>query len=104
MSRTTQHITQAHTQTEDIDLSYNCYKAVKDAKADARENIQLLNSVYDSLCILCTNVNSVDNLRKTIQFLAPVCGTLSNLCTILDSLDNLIETIIFYEEKEKSPP
>ena len=100
MSQTKQTRSLANAQ-EEIDLDFNCYLAVKEAKADARESIQLLDSLCDSLSILCTNGNSLDNLRKNIQFLDPVCGTLGNLCTILDSMDDLMETIIFEKEKEK---
>ena len=104
MSQTTQRITQAHTENEDIDLSYDCYTAVINAKANTRESLQLLNSVCDSLSNLCTNEDSLLALRKNIQFLDPVCGTLGNLCTILDSLDDLMESIIFCKEKGNSSP
>ncbi|MCL1813179.1 MAG: hypothetical protein FWG29_06605 [Treponema sp.] len=64
-------------QEQDIDISFNCYKAVKEAKADARENMQILESVCDSL---------------------------NNLCKKLDKLDNLTENIIFGNNNKKSPP
>jgi len=102
MARTIRLIKQAHTQAEDIDHSFNCYKAVKEAKANTKENIQLLYSVYGSLSNLCTNVNSLDNLRKNIKFLDYVCDILGNLCINLDSLENLMESLIFCEEKEKA--
>ena len=101
MSQTIQPHSLEHTQTENIDLDFNCYQAVKDAKANTRESIQLLDSVCDSLSILCTNVNNLENLRKNTQFLDSLCGTLGNLCTILDSIDDLMETIVFCKEKEK---
>ena len=59
---------------EDIDHSYNCYQAVKEAKADAKNNIQIVASVYNSM---------------------------NNLCSSLERLDNLMESFLFSEEKEK---
>ena len=69
-------IKQIHSLTNDQEeenISFNCYKAVKEAKADARDNMQILESV---------------------------CDGLSNLCAKLDRLDNLMENIIF-DDKEK---
>ena len=75
MAQTIQPITQAHTQAEDIDHSFICYKAVKEAKADAKSNMQIVASVHDSM---------------------------NNLCNVLERLDNLMEEIIFVKGKEKS--
>ena len=74
MTQTKQPHSLAHIQEEEIDLSFNCYKAVKEAKTNVRKNIQLLDSLCDSMSVLCTK---------------------------LDRLDNLMETFIFSEEKEK---
>jgi hypothetical protein len=74
MSQATQPHTFTQTQEEDIDTSFNYYKAVKEAKADARDNLQILSSIYD-------NAN--------------------NICKSLDRLDNLMEKIIFCNNKEK---
>ena len=77
MSKTIQTHSLEHTQAEDIDLSFNCYKAVKEAKTDIKNNLQIVASVYDSM---------------------------NNLCSSLERLDNLMESLIFCEEKEKSSP
>ena len=69
--------TQPYPQEEKIDHSFTCYKAVKEAKADAKNSIQIAASVYDSM---------------------------NNLCSALERLDNLMESLIFSEEKEKSSP
>ena len=74
MSRTIQPISITHTQAEDIDHSFTCYKAVKEAKADTKNNLQIVASVYDSM---------------------------NNLCSALDRLDNFMESIIFDKEKGK---
>ena len=58
---------------EDTDFSFLCYRAVKEARKNARENLQLLALVYSSM---------------------------SNLCTDLDKLDSFMESIIFCTKKE----
>ena len=73
MTETAQPHTFTHIQEEDTDISFNCYKAVKEAKAEARDNLQILASLYDSA---------------------------NNLCNSLERLDNLMENIIFCKEKE----
>ena len=55
-------------QEQDLETSFNCYKAVKEAKADVRDNIQILESVCDSLNTLCVNLNRLDNLTENIFF------------------------------------
>ena len=77
MVQTTQSVSSARTQEEEQDLSFNCYQAVKEAKASAKENLQLAASLYNSI---------------------------NNLCTTIERLDNLMENIIFTNEKEKSSP
>ena len=74
MAQTFHSVSSSHTQAEDIDHSFSCYKAVKEAKTDARDNLQILASIYDS-----TN----------------------SLCSVLDKLDNLMEKIIFDKDKGK---
>ena len=74
MTQTIQPISLTLTQEEDINVSFSCYRAVKDAKMTARENLSLLTSIYD-------NMNS--------------------LCTALERLDYVMEKIIFNKEKEK---
>jgi ABC-type uncharacterized transport system fused permease/ATPase subunit len=69
--------TQSYPQEEDIDRSFTCYKAVKEAKADTKNNLQVVASVYDSM---------------------------NNLCSALERLDSLMEEIIFIKDKEKSSP
>ena len=58
----------ANDQAEDIDISFNCYKAVKDAKTYARENLQIVSSLSNSMNILCTNLDRLDNLMETLIF------------------------------------
>ena len=77
MVQTTQSVSSARTQDVEKDLSFNCYQAVKEAKADARDNLQIVSSLYNSM---------------------------NNLCSSLERLDNLMESLIFNEEKEKSSP
>jgi len=60
--------------SEEIDSSFTCYQAVKEAKADVRDNIQIVNSLSDSM---------------------------NNLSSSLERLDNLMESLLFGEEKEK---
>ena len=74
MSQTIQTHCLEHTQAEDIDRSFTCYQAVKEAKTDTTNNLQIVASVYDSM---------------------------NNLCSALERLDNLMESLIFCEEKEK---
>ena len=77
MAQTKQFVSPAYTQEEDTDVTFPCYQAVKEAKANIKENIQLLDSV---------------------------CDTMNSLCAKLDRLDNLTESLIFGKEKEKSSP
>ena len=72
MARAIQPVSLLPAQNEGTDISFNCYKAVKEAKTDARDNLQMLASLYE---------------------------TTNNLCSSLDRLDNLMETIIFCKEK-----
>ena len=58
--------------SEEIDSSFTCYQAVKEAKADVRDNLQIVNSLSNSM---------------------------NNLSSCLERLDNLMETIIFSKEK-----
>ena len=68
MAETKQAHYLANVQEQDMDASFCCYKAVKEAKADAKENIQILESLCDSLSILCTNLDRLDNLTENIIF------------------------------------
>ena len=77
MSHTIKPVSPARTQEEDTDDYFPCYKAVKEAKTDAKDNLHILASLYDST---------------------------SNLCSSLDRLDTFMESIIFDKEKEKSSP
>jgi hypothetical protein len=65
-------IKQAHSlvndQKEDIDHSFDCYRAIKEAKADIRDNLQVVNSLSNSMNNLCTNLDRLDNLMETIIF------------------------------------
>ena len=74
MAGTKQAHSLAKDQEKDIDVSFNCYKAVKEAKADIRDNLQVVNSLTNSM---------------------------NNLCTKLDRLDNLMESTIFDKDKGK---
>ncbi|MCL1927522.1 MAG: hypothetical protein FWG07_01850 [Treponema sp.] len=60
-------------QKEDTDIFFSSYQALKEAKTDAKDNLQILISLFDS-----TN----------------------KLCRSLERLDNLVESIIFNKEKE----
>ena len=62
-----------HAKAEDINHSFACYQAVKEAKADVRDNLQIVNSLSNSM---------------------------NNLCNSLERLDNLMESLIFNGEKE----
>ena len=73
MTETKQTYSLVNAPEEDIDHSFNCYLAVKEAKASVKNNLQLMNSIYKSM---------------------------NNLCTAMERLDNLMETIIFCENKE----
>ena len=72
MSKTVQQHSLKHIQEENIDYSFTCYEAVKEAKADARDNLQIVNSLSDSI---------------------------NNLCSSLERLDAFMENLIFFKEK-----
>ena len=74
MSHTIKPVSPVRTQEEDPDDYFPCYRAVKEAKTDARDNLQILASLYDST---------------------------SNLCSSLDRLDTFMESIFFNNEKER---
>ena len=74
MTETLQPVSIVHIQEKDNDISFSCYHAVKEAKVNARDNLQILVSLYDS-----TN----------------------DLCKSLDRLNNLVESLIFDKKKEK---
>ena len=57
-----------HTQEEDADISFLCYQAVKEAKTNAKENLQMAASICDSMNNLCTSMNRLDNLMERIIF------------------------------------
>ena len=57
-----------HTQTEDTDTPFSCYKAVKEAKINAKENQQIAASLYDSISNLCTSLGRLDNLMENLIF------------------------------------
>ena len=66
MTETKQAYSMANAHEEDIDHSFNCYMAVKEAKADAKNNIQVVASVYDSMNNLCSALERLDNLEEII--------------------------------------
>ena len=74
MTQSKQTHSLANDQEENIDHSFNCYLAVKAAKANTKENLQIVALLYDCM---------------------------KNLCTTMDRLDNLMESLIFCNEKEK---
>ena len=53
---------------EEEDLSFSCYKAVKEAKTDARDNLQMVNSLSNSMNNLCSSLDRLDNLMENIIF------------------------------------
>ena len=68
MAQTTQPQTFTHTQYENMDASFSCYKAVKEAKINAKENQQIAASLYDSISNLCTSLGRLDNLMENLIF------------------------------------
>ena len=59
---------------QDIDSSFSCYQEIKEAKIRAKNNLQLLASLYYST---------------------------KNLCSALERLDILMESVFFCNEREK---
>ena len=68
MAQITRPVSTAYIQGKDIDLSFNYYKVVKEAKADARDNLQILASIYDSTNSLCFVLDKLDNLYGKNNF------------------------------------
>ena len=61
---------QAHSlvniQEEETDASFSCYRAVKEARADARDNLQIVSSLSDSINTLCANLDRLDAFIETM--------------------------------------
>ena len=68
MALTAKHNTQSCTQTENTDLSFKCYKAVKEAKIDAKESQQIAVSLYDSLNNVCRSLEKLDSIMESLIF------------------------------------
>ena len=64
VAQSLQHVSLAQTQGEDMDISFSCYQAVKDAKKNTRENLHLLVSVFDRINNLCTVLERLDYVME----------------------------------------
>jgi methyl-accepting chemotaxis protein len=61
----------AHTQETAADISFNCYRAVKEAKSNAIDNLQIVNSLSNSMNRLSSSLDRLDNLMESIIFNQP---------------------------------
>jgi hypothetical protein len=55
-------------QTQDEDLNFPCYLALKEAKQNARDNLNLLSTIYNYMNILCTSLEKIDSEMEKIIF------------------------------------
>jgi len=68
MAKTIHQQSLIQTQDEDADIFFPCYLALKEAKQNARDNLNLLSTIYNYMNILCTSLEKIDSEMEKIIF------------------------------------